>query len=301
MRSLLFVPGDDARKLAKGAGSGADVLIFDLEDSVAPAEKSNARAATTRQLRDGVRPSNQGWWVRVNGLATGLTLDDLAAVLPAGPDGIVVPKCRGPDDVRRVSDWLDAAEVCLGRDRGSTRIIAISTETAASVLSLGQYASCHLPRLRGLMWGAEDLSADIGGASRDMTGRYRSVPRLARDLCLLAASAAGVLAIDAVNTNLTNLEDLATEAGEAARDGFSAKAAIHPKQIPLINQAFLPSEADVAWARRVLAALTPGGIGVGKLDDTMIDWAHRRSAERILCRAGESIAEAGRAEPGHLE
>jgi citrate lyase subunit beta/citryl-CoA lyase len=287
MRSLLFVPGDDARKLIKAPSSGADALILDLEDAVAPARKSEARRLSAEQLRQ-ARPHGQSWWIRINGLATGLALDDLASVMRERPDGVVLPKCAGPDDVELLSRWLEAFEAALGIEQGTTGIIGIATETAGSVLSLTGFARYRASRLNGLMWGAEDLSADVGGAARGEGGSYLSVPRLARDLCLLAANAAGVLAIDAVNVNLHDPAALDTEAREAARDGFAAKAAIHPSQIAAINEAFRPSDDAVVWARRVHAALQEAGAGVAALDGAMIDKAHLRRAQRILDLLGEA-------------
>ena len=281
MRSLLlFVPGDDARKLAKAPLSGADALVFDLEDAVALDRKLEARGLTVEHLAGG-GSAQQSRWVRVNGLATGLTLQDLVAVMPVGPNGIVLPKCTGPTDVETLSQWLEAFEAAFGLEPKSTGIIGIATETASGVLGLSGFAGYRSERLKGLMWGAEDLSADIGGSARGDDGAYLSVPRLARDLCLLAANASGVLAIDAVNINFANKEALAQEAQEAARAGFGAKAAIHPSQVPTINLAFQPTERDITWARRVVAALSAGA-GVAVVDGAMVDKAHLRRAQRIV-------------------
>ncbi len=283
MRSLMFVPGDDERKIAKGLGSEADALILDLEDAVAPTRKDAARAITAGALQ--TAGGGKRIIVRVNAFDTGHTLSDLAAVVRARPWGIMLPKCRGGDDVRLLGHYLDALETREDIAQGATRILAVATESSQSMFGLGTYAG--LARLRGLLWGGEDLAADIGAvANRDAGGRYTAPFELARSLTVHGAAAAGVDAIDAVYTNFRDTAGLAAEAAAALRDGFTAKAAIHPDQIGPINAAFTPSTADVAWARRIVAAFddTPG-LGVISLDGKMIDRPHYRSATRVLARA----------------
>lgn len=286
MRSLLFVPGDDERKIAKGLASTADALILDLEDAVAPQRKAAAREICAAALRSS--DTTKVLFVRMNALDTSDAHADLTAVVGAKPFGIVLPKCRGGDDVRRVSSMLDTIEGPEGVAAGATRILPIVTETAAALFGLGTYSDPPIPRLCGMMWGGEDLAADIGAvANRDASGRYAPLYELARSLCLLGASAASVLAIDAVYTDFRNLDGLKAEALEGLRSGFGAKAAIHPAQVDVINEAFTPSASDVEWAHRVVAAFEAAGdVGVAAIDGKMLDRPHLRGARRTLERAG---------------
>jgi len=282
MRSLLFVPADDERKIAKGLASAADALILDLEDAVAPARKAAARAICADALAGS--STTKKLFVRVNGLDTGATLADLAAVVRARPFGIVLPKCRGGEDVKLVGYYLAALEAREGLPGGSVRVLSIATENAASMFGLGTYAGVE--RLCGILWGGEDLAADLGAISnRAPDGRYGAPYELARSLGLFAAAAAQVDAVDAVYTNFRDLEGLKAEALQALREGFSAKAAIHPDQIDVINTAFTPSAADVDWARRVIATFDAcGEAGVASIDGKMLDRPHYRSAQRVLAR-----------------
>ncbi len=284
MRSMLFVPGDSPRKFDKARTGPADALILDLEDSVAPDRKDEARGLV-RAMLDGERGS-QRLFVRANALDTDRTLADLAAVMPARPDGIVLPKADGPEAVAAVAAWLDGIEAALGLSVGSTRIVAIATETAASVFGLGRYGGAS-PRLEGLMWGAEDLSASLGATENGDAAGFHSPYRLARDLCLMAAAAAGVAAIDTVWTRIEDVDGLAAEARAARRDGFSAKAVIHPKHVEAVNAAFTPGAAEIAWAERIVAAFAAdGALGVLRIDGKMIDKPHLRAAEKVLAAAG---------------
>ena len=285
MRSLLFVPGDDERKIAKALESAADALILDLEDAVAPARKAVARETCKSVLRSA--KTSKALFVRVNGLDTPHTLADLAAVVSGKPDGVMLPKASCGDDVRRLALQLDELEAREGVARGSIRILPIVTETAASMFGLGTYASPAIPRLCGMLWGAEDLAADVGAiGNRGDDGRYAPAYELARSLCLFGAASAGVLAIDAVYTNFRDSEGLKAEALEGLRSGFGAKAAIHPAQVGVINEAFTPSSADVEWAQRVVAAFdTAGDAGVAAIDGKMLDRPHLRGARRVLDRA----------------
>ena len=284
MRSILFVPGDSERKFARAADGPADTLILDLEDGVALANKPTAREITRVMLA--APRGRQRRYVRVNALDTGLTLADLAAVMPARPDGIALPKCSGADQVRRISLWLDAFEAASGSEVGSTRVVAIATETAGSLFNLGSYAAAG-HRLAGLMWGAEDLSASIGASANRASGQWLPPFRLARDLCLVGAAAAGVAAIDTVHVDIEDLAGLEAEAREAKRDGFSGKAVIHPKHVEVVNGVFTPAPEELDWARRVVAAFAAGGdVGVLKLDGKMLDGPHLRLAERLLAASG---------------
>ncbi|WP_290980572.1 CoA ester lyase [Ferrovibrio sp.] len=279
MRSLLFAPGGSAKMLAKAPQSGADAVIFDLEDSVQPAGKAAARDLVAEVLRQRAA-SGVPIYVRINPLDGDLFEADLRHVLPAAPDGIMLPKPDGPQDVEKLSRLLEAWETPAMA--GRTRIIAICSETALGTLSLAA-ASWRHPRLAGLLWGAEDLAAALGAsANRDAAGHYTGPFALARNLCLLAARAAGVTPIDAVYTDTRDADGLGREALAARRDGFEAKAAIHPAQVPIINQAFSYSDAERDWARRVVAAFEAVPSGAALLDGRMIDRPHLLQARRIL-------------------
>lgn len=280
MRSMLFVPGDAPRKFDKAREGKASALILDLEDSVVTERKDEARGLSRTMLAGQRRP--QQLYVRVNALDTGMTLADLAAVMPAAPDGIVLPKSRGGEDVRMLSLWLDAFEAAAGTKLGATRIVVVATETAAAVFGLGSYKDSS-PRLAGLMWGAEDLSAALGATEKSAGGVFHSPYRLARDLCLIGAAAAEVAAIDTVYTDIDNLAGLEAETRAARRDGFSAKALIHPKHVDIVNAAFEPTAAERAWAEKVVAAFAANpDLGTLRLDGNMIDRPHLRAARKIL-------------------
>jgi citrate lyase subunit beta / citryl-CoA lyase len=279
MRSLLFVPGHSTKMMAKAAASGADVLVLDLEDAVHPDSKVAARPLVVEALanRAGIGPAR---YVRVNALDTPWCAGDLEAVMPARPDGIMLPKPLGPEDLDRLDSLMTRSEHATRR--GLTRIIAVCTETAAATLSLAAKSWAH-PRLAGLLWGGEDLAAAIGAtANRDDKGQYTAPFALARSLCLFAARAAGVVPIDAVFTDFRDSDALARETDAARRDGFSAKAAIHPAQVDIINRCFTPTDAERHWAERVLAAFEASGTGVAQLDGMMLDAPHQAQARRIM-------------------
>ncbi len=280
MRSLLFVPADSERKLARGPQSGADALILDLEDSVAPANRANARILARRFL-DSTHSAGFQRWVRVNPLTATAALDDLAATVPGRPDGILLPKCA-PDDVRALDHYLSAFEVAAGLAVGATKIIAIATETPAAMFAIGNYAGVS-SRLAGVTWGAEDLAAAIGGNNRRADGAYDDVYRLARSLCLLAASAAGVEPIDTIYTDFRDEAGLAEECAAARRSGFTTKMAIHPAQIAVINRSFSVSDEERAWAQKVVALFAENPeAGTAALDGKMIDRPHLTLARRLL-------------------
>lgn len=284
MRSLLFVPADSEKKLAKGLGSGADALIVDLEDSVALANKEAARRMAAEFIaaaKDGPR-----LYVRVNDLSTGLTDDDLAAVMKAGPAGIMLPKSNSGEDVARLGVRLRVHEAENGIEDGATRIIPIITETPGAMLNAASYAGASA-RLAGLTWGAEDLSAEIGAAAtRDEEGRYTDLFRFARLSTILAACAAEVAAIDTVFPNFRDEAAFARDCREGVRDGFTGRMAIHPAQVAVINEAFTPSAEAVAEARAVVEAFAAAGNpGVVAIDGKMYDRPHLKRAERLLARA----------------
>ena len=280
MRSMLFVPGDSPRKFEKARDSKAGALILDLEDSVATEKKEEARKLTRVALSG--RRGAQQLYVRVNALDTGMTLLDLAAVMSAAPDGIVLPKSHGGDDIRQLSFWLDAFEAAVGLQVGATRIVAVATETAASLFGLASYKESS-PRLVGLMWGAEDLAASLGASENRSGGALHSPFRLARDMCLMGAAAADVAAIDTVYTDIDNLVGLEEETRAARRDGFTVKAVIHPKHVDLVNAAFEPTAAERAWAEKIVAAFAGNpDIGALRLDGKMVDKPHLRAAQKVL-------------------
>lgn len=280
IRSWLFVPGDSARKFERAMAGAADALILDLEDSVAPAGKAESRRIV-RAMLEGERGGKK-LFVRVNALDTGFTLADLAVVMPACPDGIVLPKCGSAGDLRRLDHYLDAFEAVAGVQTGATRILALAAETAEALFGLGDYRGVT-PRLCGLMWGAEDLSASLGARGNREAGQYLEPFRLARNLCLAGAAAAGVDAVDTVHVNIDDLDGLREETLSARRDGFASKAVIHPKHVDVVNAAFLPSAQEIDWAQRVVAAFEQsGGTGAARLDGRMIDQPHLKNALQIL-------------------
>ena len=279
MRSLLFVPADSERKLARAPQSGADALILDLEDSVVPANRLLAR----RQARDFLATTGSvelRRYVRINPLSSGAALDDLAAVVPGKPDGILLPKCV-PEDLRTLDHYLSALEAASALAPGNIRFIAIATETPAAMFAIGSYGGVS-SRLEAITWGAEDLAACIGG-NRRVEGVYDDVYRLARSLCLLGASAAGVVPIDTIYTNFKDEAGLAAECAAARRSGFTAKMAIHPAQIPVINRAFAVSDEELAWARTVVQAFAANPeAGTIAVDGKMVDKPHLILARRLL-------------------
>jgi len=282
LRSLLFVPGDSERKFEKARACGADGLILDLEDAVAPSRKAEARAlvaglATDKTLR------SWSFWVRVNPFDTGLTLDDLAAVVAPAVAGIVLPKADGAQDVARLSHYLDAFEVKAGVEAGQIKILVVATETPHAIFNLGTYTPPHR-RLAALTWGAEDLGAAIGAtANKQADGEWTAPYQVARSLCLFASAAADVLPIDTLYADFRDAEGLAASCRRSRRDGFVGRIAIHPDQVETINRCFSPSDEDVAHARRVVQAFADrpdaGTIGI---DGKMYDFPHLKQARRVL-------------------
>jgi citrate lyase subunit beta / citryl-CoA lyase len=279
-RSFLFVPADSERKLARGPQSGADALILDLEDSVVPANRPAARRLA-RAFLDESRDAPYRRYVRINLLASHDALDDLAATVAGRPHGILLPKCL-PADLSALDHHLSALEAAFAVPRGEIRVIAIATETPGAMFALGGYAGVS-PRLEGITWGAEDLAAGVGGNNRRFDGVYEDVYRLARSLCLLGAAAAGVAAIDTIYTDFKDAAGLESETRAARHAGFSGKMAIHPAQIAVINTAFTPSEDELSWARKVVAAFAANPeAGTVALDGRMIDKPHLSLARRLL-------------------
>jgi citrate lyase subunit beta/citryl-CoA lyase len=287
MRSLLFVPADSPAKLAKALGAGADALILDLEDSIAPERKEAARAGAAAFLTQIVPlPARPRLSVRVNGLDTGLTDVDLDAVVPARPDAIMLPKAEGGASVVHADAKLCAREVLNGLAEGAIAIVPIATETARSLFVVGTYRDAG-PRLAALTWGAEDLATELGAeANRDSQGRFLDPYRLARALCIAGAAAAGVPALDTVYVDFRNDAGLRRECEEARRDGFTGKMAIHPGQVATINDVFTPGPEAIARAQAIIAAFAAApGAGVVGIDGVMYDRPHLAKAERLVARA----------------
>ena len=276
LRSLLFVPGDRPERMEKALRAGADALILDLEDSVAPAAKHEARRHVAAFLD---RNATAPLWVRINPLDSAESDKDLAAILSAHPDGIVLPKAEGGASVAELTRRLTAA------GNATTQILAIATETPAAIFQLGSYGGQR--RLAGLTWGAEDLPAAVGAAtSREADGSYTPPYEMVRALCLFGAAAAGVAPIETVYPAFRDLDGLAAYAARARRDGFTGMMAIHPAQVPAINAAFTPSDEEVARARAVVAAFeAQPQAGALSLDGRMIDRPHLVQAQRILAAA----------------
>jgi len=286
MRSFLFVPADSDRKLAKGAGSGADALILDLEDAVALDSKPAARAGAIDYLSTRGSDDPQTILVRMNALDTEFWEEDLSTVVPAKPDAIMVPKTISGACITKVCAHLTALEKTHDLQTGSIKLMNVATETAASMFNLGTYGDVS-ERFFAMTWGAEDLSADLGARSnRDDAGDYTGPYKLARTLCLLGAVAADVMPIDGIYKDFRDEAGLQDETRAAIRDGFTGKLAIHPAQVPIINAVFTPTEKDIAEARAVVKAFKDAGNpGVVGLDGKMLDRPHLRQAENVIARA----------------
>lgn len=286
MRSLLFVPGDSEKKLGKAVTSGADILILDLEDSVAIDRKKTAREIVAEFVAGHKDNGATQFYIRINALDSGLVDDDLAAIISAAPVGIMLPKSGSGRDVVHLSAKLNVHEAEAGLAEGSTAVLPIITETAAAVLSGGTYSDTT-DRLAAVTWGAEDLSAAIGaGATRNENGVYTDVFRYARAITILVGSAAGVAPIDTVFVNYKDDGGLHKECVEAERDGFTGKMAIHPAQVAVINEAFTPSADAVARAKLIIQTFADAGNpGVVGIDGQMFDRPHLRRAEGVLKRA----------------
>lgn len=278
LRSLLFVPGDRPERMEKALGYGADALILDLEDSVAASAKPAARIAAAEFLsRPNRADSKVALFVRINPLDGGLADDDLAAVAAAKPDGIMLPKAEGG---KSVTDLL-ARLAKLGND--SALIFPLVTETPAAIFEIGSYGGVS-PRICALSWGAEDLPAAIGAtSSREADGSYTAPYELVRSLTLFGAHAAGVAAIETVFPDIKNMDALTAYAARGRRDGFTGMMAIHPAQIPVINAAFTPSDAERAHAQKIVDAFAAQpDAGVLQIDGKMVDFPHLKQARRIL-------------------
>ena len=282
LRSLLFVPGDSERKFAKARDCGADALILDLEDSVAPTQKAGARGRVAKLIEEaGAR--SWAFFVRVNALDSGLTLDDLAAVVKPGLDALLIPKTNGAADLERVGHYLDALEARAGMAEGAVKFAIVATETAKAMFALGSYAPAH-PRLVALTWGAEDLSAALGATdNREPDGAWTFPYQIARVQCLFAANAAEVAAVDTVFVDFRDAEGLERECRRSRRDGFVGRMAIHPDQVATINRCYAPSEPEIAHALKIVAAFEASPeAGALSVDGKMVDLPHLKAARKIL-------------------
>lgn len=283
MRSWLFAPGDSERKMTKAVESEADIALFDLEDSVTPDNKPAARAAV-RAMLDAHAADRTRLWVRINPLDGPYTADDLAAIMPAMPGGIMLPKSNGRHDVEALDRMLAEQERACGIEQGSTPVIALVTETAAAMFTTGDYAGA--PRLVAMTWGAEDLADAVGAQSnRGPDGELSFTYRLARSLCLLGASAAQVVPIETIDADFRDLDALAARAKHVRREGYRGMLAIHPAQVPVINAAFSPSEEEIAEARAIvqLFADNPGAGTIG-WNGRMLDRPHLSQARQLLAQ-----------------
>ena len=290
MRSLLFVPADGGAKLDKALASGADAVIVDLEDSIAPDRKAQARESAAAFLKVAITQARRPrLLVRVNAIATGLIDADLDAVVPARPDAIVLPKAEGGGSVIHADAKLAAREAIAGLAEGHIKIVAQAIETAGSLFAALNFRGTS-PRLIGLTWGPEDLSAELGAeANRDAQGLLTEPYRLARSVCLYAAAAAGVAAIETVYVDFRNLEGLKRDTEDARRDGFVGRLAIHPAQVPVINEVFTPTADAIARAQVIVDAFAQApGAGVVAIEGKMYDRPHLARAQALLARANLS-------------
>ena len=282
LKSLLFVPGDSEKKLAKAASTGADALLLDLEDAVSQDRLPIARGLVLDYLKSHDRSSQQVW-VRINPLNTQLSLPDLVAVMPGKPDGIVLPKPLNASDVLQLDHFLSALEQREGINAGHTRILPVATEVAGALFSLNTYAGCSA-RLAGLTWGAEDLATAVGASTNKKdNGEFDDTFVLARSLCLLAAAHAGVQAIDTLSVDFRRADSLQADVQRAKRQGFSGKLAIHPDQVAIINAGFTATPEELLHAQRIVDAFAQsGGAGAVQLDGKMVDKPHLTQALRLL-------------------
>ena len=289
-RSWLFAPGDSDRKMEKATAGAADIVIFDLEDAVAEEEKPKAREMILSFLNAQPADSKDRLWVRVNPLDGPHTLEDLAAVMPGRPGGIMLPKVYGRDDVERLDHYLSALEVANGIELGSTKVIVLVTETAAAMFTTGDYAGA--PRVVALTWGAEDLADSIGASSnRNADGSYSFTYELARSLCLLGAATANVAPIETIQGDFKDLEGLRKRAEGVRRDGYRGMLAIHPAQVDVINEAFTPTAEELAEAQEVvdLFAANPG-VGTIGHNGAMLDRPHLARAQALLAQSLQAQA-----------
>jgi citrate lyase subunit beta/citryl-CoA lyase len=281
-RSWLFAPGDSARKMEKAAAGTADIVLLDLEDAVADDAKPEARRLISAFIAEQAQERRHRLWVRVNPLDGPHTLADLAAVVPAGPGGIMLPKSRGREDVETLDHYLSALEVSAGIEQGSTKVIVLVTETAEAMFTTGTYKDA--PRVVAMTWGAEDLADAVGASqNRNPDGSYGFTYELARSLCLLGAATAGVAAIDTIQGDYRDVEGLRVRAEKVRQDGYRGMLAIHPAQVDVINAAFTPTAEELKEAQEIvdLFAANPGVGAIGH-KGAMLDRPHLARAQALL-------------------
>lgn len=287
MRSWLFAPGDSEKKMGKAEASAADIALLDLEDSVAPENKPAARAMVAEHIAASANKARL--WVRINPLTTHDCIADLAAVIPSQPGGVFLPKSEGAADITQLHHYLTALEAAHGIPQGRTAVAALVTETAAAMFKTGDYVGDYpgKARLAAMSWGAEDLSSALGAREqRGPDGAYSHTYEMARSLCLIGASAAGVAPIETVQPEFRDLDALAARAKAVRAQGFRGMLAIHPAQVDPINAAFTPSAEELAHAQRVVQAFAEHpGAGVVALDGAMLDRPHLALAQRLLAEA----------------
>lgn len=285
MRSWLFAPGDSERKMEKATASSADIVIFDLEDAVAEAEKPKARAQVATFLRANAQHRAR-LWVRINPIQGPHALADLAAVMPAAPAGIMFPKPRGRADAELLDHYLTAFEAAAGSEVGSAKVMLLATEMPESMLAIGSYAG--VPRVVAMSWGAEDLATALGASdNRGEYGGYDFTYELARSLCLVGAAAAGVAAIETIHGDFKDEAGLRKRATQMRRAGYRGMLAIHPAQVDVINEAFSPSAEELAAAQEIvdLFAANPGAGTIG-YKGAMLDRPHLARAQALLASVG---------------
>ncbi|WP_396118633.1 HpcH/HpaI aldolase/citrate lyase family protein [Dietzia sp. B32] len=285
---MLFVPADSERKLSKAAGTLADALIIDLEDSVSESRKALGRELSTSYLSSRERAaSDPEMWIRINPLSSPHALHDLAAVVPVSPAGIVLPKIDGPEDLATVSNHLDALEVAFDVEQGSIRLLPVVTETPRAALHLSALANNPGgKRVYGFTWGAEDLSTTVGASTNlGPDGAWANTYQFARSQMLLAAATAGVQPVETLYSDITDTEGLRESTRAARAEGFTGRIAIHPGQVDAINEAFTPSVGEIDYAQRVVAAFASEDTGTVALEGKMLDAPHLRQAQKILALA----------------
>ncbi|PLK27969.1 CoA ester lyase [Novosphingobium sp. TH158] len=284
-RSWLFAPGDSEKKMTKAMEGSADIVLIDLEDAVAPDMKAAARPMVHDFIK--ANPAQRDrLWVRINPFDGPHTLFDLAAIMPARPGGIMLPKVYGRQEVEKLDHCLSALEVANGIEEGSTPVIVLITETAEAMFHTGDYKGA--PRVVALTWGAEDLADSIGASSnKDESGAYTFTYELARSMTVLGAATAGVTAIETISADFRDLEALRRRAERVRRDGFRGMMAIHPAQVDVINAAFTPTEEEIAEAQEIvdIFAANPG-VGAIGWKGGMLDRPYLARAERLLRQAG---------------
>ena len=285
-RSWLFAPGDSEKKMTKAMDGDADIVLIDLEDAVAIDNKANARPMVHDFIKANPQQRHR-LWVRVNPLDGPYTLLDLAAVMPAHPGGIMLPKVYGRQDVETLDKYLEAFEVANGIEQGSTPLIVLMTETAEAMFHWGDYKGC--PRVVALTWGAEDLADSIGASSnRNPDGSYSFTYEMARSFCVLGAATAGVTAIETISADFRDLDALKSRAEKVRRDGYGGMLAIHPAQIPVINAAFTPTDEEIAEAQEIVDVFAASpGVGAIGWKGGMLDRPYLARAERLLKQAGK--------------